>query len=284
MSDQETQSNKCPSCFSVETKKRLVRNDVTILNCEKCSLDFAIANTDIPTFPTDPLYYKRVMDFYDRQLEIANEILPARVGAYERLLGRSVKRVLEVGCGSGVLAEAFHKVGIEYVGIEIDETMAKFGQERTKLDIRFGDVLELPGLGEFDAIFFSQVLEHAPNPTRFLQHLGTLAPNGLLHMDVPNHGSFRSILRKWFDKKEFGFIQQPHHMIAYDQQSLRNLLKRAGFDADMCEPVANNHEVWGQLMRPYTPQIALEFKVLGALKLGSLLCAVCRPTKLAQVH
>ncbi|MET0939630.1 MAG: class I SAM-dependent methyltransferase [Gaiellaceae bacterium] len=84
----------------------------------------------------------------------------------------SPKRVLEVGCGMGQLAERLHEeLDGDVVAIDQSERMVELTRERG-VDARVADVQELPfGDGEFDVVVAAWMLYHVPDVERALDEI-----------------------------------------------------------------------------------------------------------------
>src|ERR1700693_4515832 len=119
----------------------------------------------------------------------------ARSEHYRSTLGRDHFRLLEIGCGSAGLATTFRRLGVDCFGIDIDprvvDAAKTFGVSRV-MNI---DLFDLHDTTQYDAICFSQVLEHIKVPDQFVRKIVLLlVPDGLVHCDVPNHRSLPSLL------------------------------------------------------------------------------------------
>jgi SAM-dependent methyltransferase len=103
----------------------------------------------------------------------------ARQTAFEAIAEVSPRRVLEVGCGEGELAERIAaELGGEVVAIDQSERMVALARERG-VDARAGDVGQLPFAdGEFDAALAAWMLYHVsdldPELARVLRPGGRL--------------------------------------------------------------------------------------------------------------
>jgi 2-polyprenyl-3-methyl-5-hydroxy-6-metoxy-1,4-benzoquinol methylase len=106
--------------------------------------------------------------------------------------GPSGGRVLDVGCGSGLLGERLRERGNTAWGIDAADDIAQLATRRLdrfiQADIVDGPrIRELLGDERFDAIVFADVLEHLPDPVGTLRgYLGFLAPGGTVLVSVPN--------------------------------------------------------------------------------------------------
>jgi SAM-dependent methyltransferase len=103
------------------------------------------------------------------------------------------KRVLEVGCGEGELAERLvSELGVRLVAIDQSERMVELARARG-VDARVGDVQELPFEGgSFDVTVAAWMLYHVPDLGRALGELArVLRPGGRL-VAVTNYGTHLS--------------------------------------------------------------------------------------------
>ncbi len=89
------------------------------------------------------------------------------------------RRVLEVGCGWGELAEWMHlETGAEVVALDLSPRMVELARERG-VDARLGDVQQLPFAdGEFDCAVAAWMLYHVPDLDRGLAELGRVLRRG----------------------------------------------------------------------------------------------------------
>jgi 2-polyprenyl-3-methyl-5-hydroxy-6-metoxy-1,4-benzoquinol methylase len=274
-------STACPACGESSVFESSVFN-ADIYCCSTCKMIHAVAKGVEATnrknvVDTNPDYFAGTIKAYAEQSKIAERVVPARLVAYEKRLGHPVRKVLEIGPGSGAYAKAFANNNIEYRGIEIQPEIGEQTRKLTGQDIRVGDFLTELGLGSgYDVVFASQVFEHIQTPRQFLARVKEVAPNGLLHIDVPNHGSIVSIIRKLVSKTEYGFIQPPYHMLAYTTASLKTLLEREALRDVSVRAYSNDDEVWGQLTHDVSYLTRLVFLVGRATGRGSLLTAVAK--------
>ena len=152
-----------------------------------------------------------------------------------RLVGCD-KRVLDVGCATGYLAEALRANGNRVWGVEFDEQAANKAAEHLE-GIVVGDVESLDlarefRKGSFDVIVFADVLEHLKDPTTLLRRSkDLLASGGYVVMSIPNiaHAAVRlSLLKGRFDYQPLGLLDDTH-LRFFTRRSLNEMIDQAGF-------------------------------------------------------
>lgn len=101
------------------------------------------------------------------------------------------RRVLDMGCGAGLLTEPLARLGGDVTGVDAAEENIAIARDHATqgglvIDYRAGDVSAVAG-EQFDLITCLEVIEHVADPASFVSALaGVLAPNGLLIVSTPN--------------------------------------------------------------------------------------------------
>jgi len=115
-----------------------------------------------------------------------HEINPLRLAHIERLAGGLAgKRVLDVGCGGGILAEAMAAKGAQVTGIDLAERALKVAQLHaievgSGVDYRLGSAEDLAAEAPegFDIVTCMEMLEHVPRPPGVVAACARLAKSG----------------------------------------------------------------------------------------------------------
>jgi 2-polyprenyl-6-hydroxyphenyl methylase/3-demethylubiquinone-9 3-methyltransferase len=101
-----------------------------------------------------------------------HEINPLRLGHIERLAGGLAgKRVIDVGCGGGILAEAMAAKGAQVIGIDLADkplNVAKLHalETESRVDYRLVSAEDMAEQSPeaFDVVTCMEMLEHVPSP------------------------------------------------------------------------------------------------------------------------
>lgn len=168
----------------------------------------------------------------------------ARHDFVRRLPKDPTASILEVGCGTGAtgaLALASGRAQ-RYVGIELFEAAAT--QARSVLsEVITGDVERLQfdfGPAAFDALIFSEVLEHLVEPQRVVEKLvRSLRPGGLVLASSPNIAHWRVIaelLRGRFNLADKGVFDRTH-MRWFTPATFVGMFTNAGLRVESVGPV-----------------------------------------------
>jgi 2-polyprenyl-6-hydroxyphenyl methylase/3-demethylubiquinone-9 3-methyltransferase len=111
----------------------------------------------------------------------------------DRLTG-TAPRVVDVGCGGGILAEALAKHGARVTGIDLSTLSLKVARQHAErgalaIDYREIDVetLAREEAGTFDAVTCMEMLEHVPEPARVIAACARLLkPGGVAFFSTIN--------------------------------------------------------------------------------------------------
>ncbi|HVJ13195.1 MAG TPA: bifunctional 2-polyprenyl-6-hydroxyphenol methylase/3-demethylubiquinol 3-O-methyltransferase UbiG [Burkholderiales bacterium] len=99
-------------------------------------------------------------------------------------------RVLDVGCGGGILAEAMARRGAKVTGIDLAEKALRVAQLHlleSKLDIRYEMSSVDDVAGEFDLVTCMELLEHVPDPAAMVAACARLVrPGGQVFFSTIN--------------------------------------------------------------------------------------------------
>jgi SAM-dependent methyltransferase len=215
-------SEVCPFCLSGQTHRSTTWRDPdwTIMRCTACATEYVApmpSEEDLHGLYewsryASPLYQRRDA-VSDKNLLVATQFLEEA----ESLTG-GTKRLLEIGCSTGLLMRVARDRNWEVHGIEWDGKTADYARTTFGLDVVTGNALSALDVveGKFDLIVLSHVIEHVPYPRKLLEEVVChLSPGGVIAIRVPNAGSkmVRFVGRSW------GWYQPPIHLIYFTADS-----------------------------------------------------------------
>ena len=115
-----------------------------------------------------------------------HQINPLRMEFIQDKCSLQGARVLDVGCGGGILAEALAEAGAQVLGVDLSRLslgVAKVHAQQRRLSIQYecesAEETALYHPGEFDLVTCLEMLEHVPNPEKMIGDCAqTLKPGG----------------------------------------------------------------------------------------------------------
>jgi 2-polyprenyl-6-hydroxyphenyl methylase / 3-demethylubiquinone-9 3-methyltransferase len=114
-----------------------------------------------------------------------HQINPLRLDWIEGLAALNGKRVLDVGCGGGILAEAMARLGASVKGIDLAEKSLKVAQlhgleSGVKVDYEAISAEDLAARepASFDVVTCMEMLEHVPDPNATIAACAQLTKPG----------------------------------------------------------------------------------------------------------
>ncbi|MEA3416270.1 MAG: class I SAM-dependent methyltransferase [Thermodesulfobacteriota bacterium] len=149
-----------------------------------------------------------------------------RVKLVSSLFGGTPGRILDIGCGKGLLLAGLRKKGWKVFGTELSEVSAQIAGT-AGITVYNLPVEECPFEPEsFDVATLYHSLEHMTNPLKTLRAVhGLLRPGGSLVVEVPNIGSWyaKAFGTAWFH------LDAPRHLYHFNRHTLRRMLEACGF-------------------------------------------------------
>ena len=114
-----------------------------------------------------------------------HELNPLRLGYIEDFLSLKGKRVLDVGCGGGILSESMYFKGADVTGIDLGEkalNVAKLHQLESGAKVAYQYIsveqLATEQPASFDVVTCMEMLEHVPDPAAIVAACAHLVKPG----------------------------------------------------------------------------------------------------------
>src|SRR5574343_71621 len=115
-----------------------------------------------------------------------HEINPLRLDWIDQLSAIRGKKVLDVGCGGGILAESMARRGADVLGIDMGEAPLAVGrlhaQQENVQNIEYRQIpveeLAQQQAGQYDVVTCMEMMEHVPDPASIVKSCQTLVKPG----------------------------------------------------------------------------------------------------------
>ena len=175
-----------------------------------------------------------------------HEINPLRMNYISQQINLADKKVLDIGCGGGILAEAMAFHGANVTAIDLAEaslSVAKLHQLESKLDIDYrnisAEILAIQEPEQYDVITCLEMLEHVPDPSSIVNACFKLAkPGGQVFFSTINRNPksylFAIIGAEYIlnllprGTHDFAKFIQPSELAAWCRESQLNLKDQIG--------------------------------------------------------
>lgn len=166
---------------------------------------------------------------------------PVHIGAYIRELHfwrelrhlpvLRFRRVLDAGCGPGVLAM---KLARRYAHMEVAgyDLKSEFIKDNLPSNLRLEhrDLLDLREHEKYDFVYSIDVLEHIPDNERVVQNIWyALKDGGYFFLHMPRDNSKKRIFPKRFFREFDSWCQKEHIGEQYQLKEAMDMLEKHGF-------------------------------------------------------
>ena len=127
-----------------------------------------------------------------------HQINPLRLGWIDGQIPLKGLRVLDVGCGGGILADSMARKGADVLGIDLATKALKVAQlhalEAQTEGVQYREIsaeaLAAEQPGSFDVVTCMEMLEHVPDPSSIVQACATLVkPGGYVFFSTINRNA-----------------------------------------------------------------------------------------------
>ena len=161
----------------------------------------SIANQALNVDPSEIAKFSDLAHhWWDTQSEFAplHAINPLRLDWINGLTPLAGKRVLDIGCGGGILADAMARKGAQVLGIDLATKSLKVAQlhalEAQTPHINYREIsaeaLAAEQPASFDVVTCMEMLEHVPNPQSIVAACAALVkPGGWVYFSTINRNA-----------------------------------------------------------------------------------------------
>jgi 2-polyprenyl-3-methyl-5-hydroxy-6-metoxy-1,4-benzoquinol methylase len=234
---------RCRACGLSSSEFLFQVGDNRVVRCGGCSHVFLdVVHTADSIRRMYEAYENRGNDFYFERID---QEVTTHFDNYLRACRENCKtgsrspRLLDIGCGNGVLLSRAKKQGFICEGVEACIPLAE--AVRNKLDCQVHTTLLSEcrfSVESFDVVTMYDLIEHLQDPIQDLRRIQLwLKPGGILFVLTPNDEALLRRIARLAFRGSFHCIQRPmhtlyyaHHLSYFTARSLRSLFEGTGFD------------------------------------------------------
>lgn len=203
-----------------------------VQECKKCGNGVTVVakNFDVGPYYPKEYYGEKNIRFPKIIEKLITYFRGKRAKLIEHYNADRPGRILDIGCGRGLMLKDLKDRGWEVTGVEFSEVSSEYAREVLGLDVRIGADLKKCAFPDnhFDVISLWHVYEHVVDPSETLEEIKRiLSPGGRLILEVPLFSSWQAKIEraKWL------YLEAPRHLHHYSKKSLETLLRSFSFQS-----------------------------------------------------
>jgi 2-polyprenyl-3-methyl-5-hydroxy-6-metoxy-1,4-benzoquinol methylase len=216
------EDGECPLCGPAPARTLHAFPQASYVRCAACGLVHLrprLREEDMLRLYQDGTYFSG-------SAELGYDDYAAEAPALRRTFARRLRelarhspggRLLDVGCGTGLLVEAALAEGWDAYGIDASAHAVQQAQRTLGARVRAGTLEQADFGAPFDLVTGFDVFEHLYRPRIFVREAAArLRPGGCLALATPNYASW---LRRLLGRRSVSF-KIPEHVAYYDPRTL----------------------------------------------------------------
>ena len=154
-----------------------------------------------------------------------------KIRRYTRFAAGVAGRVLDVGCGDGMLLDGFRRAGTpvgDLVGIDINPLAVERARAKGYRVVEGSFETAEVGTAAYRLVVMNQLIEHLVDPVAAMGKLrDVLVPGGHAFLETPNTRSPNARLAA---RRYWGGYHYPRHFHLFSPETIRAALARAGLE------------------------------------------------------
>jgi 2-polyprenyl-3-methyl-5-hydroxy-6-metoxy-1,4-benzoquinol methylase len=225
---QSPMMKKCPICNGPGEKERRV-GKYCLLKCRDCS--FVYANVTDEEIEQVNFNFGDSVKCHYCEVQSGIDVLWFERISKSLTQGKGGLKVLDIGCGNGVLLRQFQKRGCVCFGSDPSPWAREYAEQYgyTMLG-RIEQASIAPNF--FDIITATSTLEHVARPLEHLKHVvAAVKEGGIIYLTVPNYGSLPIRLRLVKGR----LVDPPGHCNYFTAKTLKNLFVQKGIKENISQ-------------------------------------------------
>ena len=198
----------------------------------------------------EDLFDEYAYDWWNKtgNYKLLHMLNPLRLEYISSRLEIKNKKILDIGCGGGILSEELSKMGAKVTGIDSSKKSINIAKKHAKeqdLEIEYinGSILDASNLGSFDCIICFEMIEHVDDPKKLIEKIGTISQKrSNLFMSTINRNLKSFVFAKIFAEYILNVVPRGTHQYAkfITPYELNNMLEQHDFKINSIDGILFN--------------------------------------------
>ncbi len=198
----------------------------------------------------EELFDEYAYDWWNRtgNYKLLHKLNPLRLKYITSRLDIKNKKILDIGCGGGILSEELSKMGAIVTGIDSSKKSIIIAKEHAKeqdLEIEYinGSILDVSNLGEYDCVVCFEMIEHIHDQKKLIKKIGNISQKkSHLFMSTINRNLKSFIFAKIFAEYILKIVPRGTHQYAkfITPYELNGMLEQHDFNVSSIDGILFN--------------------------------------------
>ena len=198
----------------------------------------------------EELFDEYAYDWWNKtgNYKLLHKLNPLRLKYIASRLDIKNKKILDIGCGGGILSEELSKMGAKVTGIDSSKKSIIIAKEHAKeqdLQIEYinGSILDVSNLGEYDCVVCFEMIEHIHDQKKLIEKIGNISQKkSHLFMSTINRNLKSFIFAKIFAEYILNVVPRGTHQYAkfITPYELHNMLEQHNFSISSIDGILFN--------------------------------------------
>jgi SAM-dependent methyltransferase len=220
---------KCCLCGKGEAKSIKKESSWNMLQCTACSHVYLYPTPDEAFLKK---HYQSYLPANQKQILrwkfMMSGVFVKSLASLDKLYKHKRGKLFDIGCGHGFFLEMAKKEGWDVYGLDLCQQATEYAKLRGFNVVNVSLFEKNYKDNEFDVITMFYVLEHLPNPVKYLQEIyRILKPGGLLLLRVPHTTPVVRILKVLRIPNKL--YDTPSHISDFSPATTKTILRNQGF-------------------------------------------------------
>ena len=198
----------------------------------------------------EALFDEYAYDWWNKtgNYKLLHNLNPLRLEYISSRLEIKNKKILDIGCGGGILSEELSKMGAKVTGIDSSKKSINIAKKHAKeqgLEIEYinGSILDASSLGNYNCVVCFEMIEHIHEPKKLIEKIGTITQKkSQLFMSTINRNLKSFIFAKIFAEYILNVVPRGTHQYAkfITPYELNNMLEQHNFKTSSIDGILFN--------------------------------------------